>query len=96
VSGKTQEEQFDDEDRDRMLSVVRSVSKPCLVIKILGASRKCDSPEATRDAFAFTFDRIKSTDAVVVGMYPKYRDQVAENARIVRELLSPAAVGASA
>lgn len=92
VAGSASEERFDDEDREKMLSVVRSVSKPCLVIKILGASRKCVTPEDTRDAFRFTFERIKPVDAVVVGVYPRYRDQVEENARIVRELLTPATV----
>jgi hypothetical protein len=88
VSGRASEERFDDEDRERMLSVVRAVSKPCLVIKILGAGRKCATPDDTREAFRFAFDRIKPCDAVVVGVYPKQRNHVEENAAIVRDLLS--------
>ncbi|HZO88218.1 MAG TPA: hypothetical protein VFB38_07735 [Chthonomonadaceae bacterium] len=86
VSGKRTEEIFDDADREKMFRVIQSVSKPCLVIKILGAGRNCRTPEQTRATFQYTFERIKPTDAVVVGMFPKYRNQIAENARIVREV----------
>ncbi|MCC6441833.1 MAG: hypothetical protein IT210_00085 [Armatimonadetes bacterium] len=86
VSGQRTEEKFEDADREKMLKVVRSVSKPCLVIKILAAGRNCRMPEQTRETFSYTFERIKPTDAVIVGMFPKYRSQVAENARIVREV----------
>jgi hypothetical protein len=39
-----------------------------------------------REAFEETFEGIKSTDALIVGMYQQFNDQVAENAAIVREL----------
>ena len=39
-----------------------------------------------RAAFARAFESIKPTDAVVVGMFPRDSDQVAENAAIVREV----------
>ncbi len=87
VAGKqTAGELFDDTDRERMFKVIQSVSKPCLVIKILGASRNCTTPEQTRATFAYTFERIKPQDMVVVGMFPKYRNQIAENARYVTEV----------
>ena len=38
-------------------------------------------------AFRFAFANIKPTDPVIVGMFPKYSDQVTENASIVRKLL---------
>lgn len=86
VSGKHVIEIFDDSDRDKMLDVIRSVTKPCLAIKILGAGRNSAVPVMTRRAFQHTFERIKPTDAVVVGMFPKYRNQIEENAALVREL----------
>ncbi len=85
VSGQRAEERFDAADRERMFGVIQSVSKPCLVIKILGAGRNCTMPEQTRATFAYTFARIKPSDMVVVGIFPKYRNQVAENARCVEE-----------
>jgi len=69
-----------------MFQTIQSVSKPCLVIKILAASRNSTTPEQTRATFAHTFASIKPTDAVVVGMFPKHRNQVAENADYVREV----------
>jgi hypothetical protein len=86
VSGNRNEEVFDDADRERMFGVIRAVSKPCLVIKILGAGRNCQTPEQTRETFRHTFASIKPSDMVVVGMFPKHRDQVEENTRCVREV----------
>ncbi len=80
-------EQYVDEDRDRMTKTIRQTAKPCLGFKIMSANRKCGSPESVRAAFEYAFANIKPSDAVVVGMFPKYRNQVEENARCVREIL---------
>ena len=81
-----QEEPFDEPDRDLMLQTVRTVDKPCLVFKILGATRRCTTPEDVRAAFTEAYRGMKPIDAGIVGMYPKDIDQVAMNAQIVREL----------
>jgi hypothetical protein len=86
-----QKEQYQDRDRDPMTAVMRQVRKPCLGFKIMAATRNCGSPESVRQAFEYAFASIKPTDAVVVGMFPKYRNQVAENAQYVRELTAGAA-----
>lgn len=80
-------EAYPDGDPDLMTAVVRQVEKPCLGFKIMAANRKCGSPESVRQAFECAFESIKPTDAVVVGMFPKYSNQVEENARYVREIL---------
>ena len=80
-------DRFPAEDPPRMAAVMRSVRKPCLGFKFLAASRNCKSPEDTRKAFEFALKNIKPTDAIVAGMFPKRRDQAAENARYVREIL---------
>ena len=67
-----------------MTAIMRQVRKPCLGFKLMAANRKCGSPESVRAAFEYAFANIKSTDAAVVGMFPKYRNQVAENAGYVR------------
>ena len=69
-----------------MFKVIRNVSKPCLAYKVLAAGRKIDSPEMVRKAFEYAFQNIKPSDAVIVGMYPRFSDQIAENTAIVREL----------
>jgi hypothetical protein len=85
VTGIPTEDCFDEEDRILMCETIRSVSKPCLAFKILGAGRNCRTPEDTKAAFRFAFENIKPTDAVVVGMYPNHREQVRENITLVRK-----------
>jgi hypothetical protein len=75
------------EDPARMCAVVRRVGRPCLVYKLLAAGRRCGSPEEVRQAFEFAFQNIKPVDAAIVGMYPRYSDQIGENTRMVREIL---------
>lgn len=78
---------FPKEDPAAMAKVLRAVQKPCIAFKLMAASRNCTTPETTRAAFQFAFDHIKPTDGVDVGMFQKHRNQVAENARMVREVL---------
>jgi len=93
VSGvaANEDDRFDDNDRFMMLETIRQTPKTCLAFKILGASRLCATPEQVREAFATAYRDIKPQDACVVGMFPKYRDQVRENVEIVTGLLSAAA-----
>ena len=86
-----QDEPFDEGDREIMYRTIRATPKTCLVFKILGATRRCETPQDVEQAFAEAFANIKNNDAVVVGMFPKYSNQVQENARIVRKLCGPAA-----
>lgn len=69
-------------DPARMCEVIRQTPRTCLAFKILAAGRLCDQPETIEAAFEFIFASIKPTDAVIVGMYPEYTDQVAENAAL--------------
>ena len=73
-----------EEDPPRMFRAVRATERPCLAFKILAAGRLCDSPETVETAFRETFSQIKPNDAVIVGIYPEYEDQVAINAGFVR------------
>ena len=68
-----------------MTEVARQVSQPCLGFKILGAGRKCDSRQSVQEAFKFAFEHLKPTDGVIVGMYPRYQDQISENAALARQ-----------
>ncbi len=86
-------DRFNAEDPPRMAAVMRQVAKPCLGFKFLAASRNCATPQATRAAFQFALANIKPTDALVAGMFPKHRDQVRENAAIMRAALRELAPG---
>ncbi len=77
-------EVFLDTDRDHMLDVIRQVEKPCLAFKILAAGRLCDNDDAVEEAFQYAFSRIKPSDAVIVGMWPKYKDEVTQNLDFLR------------
>ncbi len=80
-------ELFLEKDPERMTAVIRQTKKPCLGFKILAAGRKTDRAKQVSKAFNFAFASIKPSDAVIVGMYPRYQDQVSENAALVRRIL---------
>jgi len=63
-----------------MTKVIRQVDQPCLGFKILAAGRMCSKPQKVEAAFKFAFEHIKPTDGVIVGMYPRYHDQISRNA----------------
>jgi hypothetical protein len=73
-------------DPPRMFKVVRAVKKPCLVYKVLAAGRRIGSAAEVRACFKTALETIKPADAMIVGMYQQFGDQVGENAAMVREL----------
>lgn len=76
---------FYQNDPRAMCDVIRQVKQPCLAFKILGAGRRCASQKMVHDAFRFAFGHIKSSDAVIVGMYPRRFDQVRANAQYTQQ-----------
>ncbi len=75
-------EPFFESDRDEMTDVMKKVKKPCLGFKILAAGRLAWSEHSVESAFRYAFERIKKTDAVILGMYPKFEDEIAHNAQL--------------
>jgi hypothetical protein len=73
-------------DPERMFKTVRATKKPCLVYKVLAAGRRVGTKAEVRECFKVALENIKPTDAMIVGMYQKFGDQVGENATVVREL----------
>ena len=72
------------EDPPRMFQAIRSTKRPCLAFKILAAGRFSSHREWVERAFRQTFQSIKPTDAVIVGIYNEFSDEPAENAELVR------------
>ena len=72
-------------DPEAMTAVIRQVKQPCLGFKILAAGRMCASPQGVKEAFRFAFQNIKPTDGVIVGMYPRFFDEIHANAGYTRE-----------
>lgn len=73
-------------DPARMYKAIRQTPKPCFAFKILAAGRI--APEAVAKAFHTAFTSIKPIDGVFVGMYPRFKDEVKENAEIVQKILT--------
>jgi hypothetical protein len=73
-------------DPPRMFKVIQAAKKPCLAYKVLAAGRRINTPTEVRRCFETALSNIKATDAMIVGMYQQFGDQVSENAHIVREL----------
>jgi hypothetical protein len=68
-----------------MVKAIREVEKPCLAFKILAAGRRCGSEADVEECFRYAYSNIKKKDAVIVGMFPKFCDQVAENVGYARK-----------
>jgi len=77
-----------DSDPPRMAAAVRKAEKPTLVYKVLAAGRKCRSEAEKRQAIEWAYRNIKPTDATIIGLFPRFSDQAAETARMVREVLA--------
>lgn len=88
------DEEYLPEDPPAMCKAIRATDKTCLAFKILAAGRNCETQEHVRQAFRFAYANIKPKDVVVVGMFPKYEDQIALN--VAHALDAIAAAGTAA
>ena len=70
-------------DPPEMLKVVKQCKKPCWVYKLLACGRLTEKQEWVEAVFKDIYANIKSTDAVVVGMWDKYLDEYAINKEYV-------------
>ena len=81
---------FFKDDPPRMARRIRQLGKPCLAFKILGAGCLCGDRSSVEQAFEFAYANIKPSDAVIVGMYPVFADEIQENAGLARKYGKPA------
>jgi hypothetical protein len=72
-------------DPARMCKMIRQASKPCFAFKILAAGRNIKSPKAVDGAFQFVYQNIKPQDGVIIGMFPRFNDQIKQNADLARK-----------
>jgi len=70
-------------DPPRMYQTMKQTSKPCFAFKVLGAGRVPNIEAAFRSAF----ESLKPADCLFVGMFPRAKDEVRENAEIVSRIL---------
>lgn len=76
-------ESFMEKDPERMCSVVRKTKKTCFAFKVMGAGRNGNRIE---DSVRYVLANIKPQDPIIVGMFPKFKDEVRENAEVVRKV----------
>ena len=75
-------------DPARMYAAIRQTAKPCFAFKILAAGRIPE--DGVKAAFRTAFTSIKPIDGVYVGVFPRYKDEVKEDAEIVHGILAGA------
>jgi hypothetical protein len=72
-------------DPPRMYRFMRQTAKPCFAFKIMAAGRIDD--RGAEQAFRTAFESIKPIDGVFIGLFPRVKDEVRENAERVHRLL---------
>ena len=75
-------------DPARMYAAIRKTSKQCFAFKILAAGRIADNGVA--EAFRTAYASIKPNDGVYVGVFPRRKDELKENAELVHSILTAA------
>ncbi len=69
----------------KMCDTMRKTPKTCIAFKIFAAGRVSTTPEQVRETFEYVFGHIKPTDAVCVGMYPRFHENmIKENADLAK------------
>ncbi len=75
-------------DPPRMLVTIRQAKKPCLVYKVLAAGRAVSSPKMVKERMAVALNGIKPGDALIIGLYQRFNDQIGQTAQFMREILA--------
>jgi thiamine monophosphate synthase len=75
-------------DPARMYAAIRKTPKQCFAFKILAAGRIADNGVA--EAFRTAYASIKPNDGVYVGVFPRRKDELKENAELVHAILTAA------
>jgi len=75
-------------DPPRMMETIRKAKKPCLAYKVLAAGRTVDSPPQVKERMGVAYNGIKPTDAMIIGLYQRFNDQIGQTAQFAREILA--------
>ena len=78
-------ERYTGEWREKALATMRKIDKPMVGYKVLGAGRL-----DPKEALPHVLKSIKPIDGVCIGVFPKKKDEIAENAALVAELTKAA------
>ena len=84
---------FHPDDRHVMFPIIRDIQKPVVVIKALAGGQiyigksKEEYPAITEQYLAETFENIKPSDVICIGVFQRDVDQLKQNADIVSRIL---------
>ncbi len=81
-------ELYYEKDPERMCQMVRQTRKTCFAFKLLAAGRNIRNRDTVENAFRFVLTHIKPQDAAIVGTFPKFKDEMAENVQTVSRVLA--------
>jgi hypothetical protein len=70
---------------EESLATIEKLEKPVVAYKVLGAGRILP-----RDTLPEVLKRLRRKDGICIGMFPKDKDQIAEDCALVRELTGKA------
>lgn len=93
ITGKPKYLVFYPEDRFLMFDVIKQVKKPCIAFKVFAGGQAFygKMPEeihaVAEAAFRETYANIKPNDLACIGVFQKYKNQIKENADIVKAIL---------
>ncbi len=79
-------------DPPKMLAMMQQTKKPCLAYKVLAAGRAVNSPMQVRERLLVALRGAKANDAVIIGLYQRFNDQIGQTAVFVREILGAPSV----
>ena len=94
ITGKPKELVFYPGDPPLMFEAIRKVQKPCIAFKLFAGGQVFtgkqpeEIPTLIEGIYTEVFDNIKQDDAVCVGVFQKYKDQLKENADIAKKVLN--------
>ena len=66
--------------------MIRLTKKFCFAFKVMGAGRNINSPERIEEVLRTAYSNIKPTDAIIVGMTGKFKDEAAQNTALARKI----------
>lgn len=85
---------FYPEDRSIMLDLISRTSKPCIAYKIFAGGQvfhgrpESETENIIREVYREVFAKIKPYDIAAIGVYQGHKDQLAENARLFKEVMA--------
>ena len=95
ITGKSKDDLvFFPDDPPIMYEAVRNVKKPCIVFKLFAGGQifhgkpPAEVPVVIESVYTNVYENIKQNDMTCIGVFQKNKDELRENADIVRKVLA--------